>query len=200
MKYIPRLLKKIVPSTKINSKIDKTAKVENGSYLLNSFFGRYSYCGHNCQILNTNIGSFCSIASNVRIGLGKHPLNWVSTSPAFYKGRDSISKRLAKLEYNGCVETTIIENDVWIGEGAIILSGVKVANGAVIGAGSVVTKDIGPYEVFAGAPARFIKKRFDDRIIQKILKTEWWLMSDEQLKSITNTFNDVDLFLKTILL
>lgn len=136
--------------------------------------GRFSFCGRNCHINNTKIGSFCSIAGNVKIGLGSHPVSWVSTSCAFYKGRDSISKRLANLEYSSKPKQTIIEHDVWIGENAIIKDGVHIGVGAIIGSGAVVTKDIGPYEIYAGVPARFIRKRFSDQMINDLLNSKWW--------------------------
>lgn len=199
MKYLPRLLKKLIPNTIINSKIHKTAKAESGSYLLNTTIGRYSYCGNNCKLLNTEIGAFCSIASNVEIGLGNHPMDWVSTSPAFYKGRDSISKRLAKIENNIKTKKTTIDNDVWIGERVIILSGIHIQTGAVIGTGSVVTKDVGPYEVVAGVPARCIKKRFSDETIDKLLATKWWELDESTLCGLSGFANSPELFCDAIL-
>ena len=198
MKYISRILKKIKPNTIINSKIHKDSKVESGSYLSNTVINRFSYCGYDCTLINVCLGAFCSIASNVKIGLSNHPINWVSTSPTFYKGRDSISKRLASLSYDSIHKGVIIGNDVWIGENVIILDGVKIGDGAIIGAGSIVTKDIGPYEIVAGSPARLIKKRFDEKTIEKLIAIKWWDFEESKLKQLSNLFDDVDRFIKKV--
>lgn len=198
MRYLQRILRKIKPITKINSIVDKTSKIEGGGYIIDSTMDRYSFCGRNCHINNTKIGSFCSIAGNVKIGLGTHPINWVSTSCAFYKGRDSISKRLANLEYSSKPKQTIIEHDVWIGEDAIIKDGVHIGVGAIIGSGAVVTKDIGPYEIYAGVPARFIRKRFSDKLIGDLLDSEWWKLPESKLKELSYAMNEPQLFIELL--
>lgn len=91
-KFLAKFLKKIRLRSITNSFIDSTSKVEAGSTIVNSSFDKYSFCGYDCQIINTTIGSFCSIANNVIIGGAMHPIHWVSTSPVFYKGRDSVKK------------------------------------------------------------------------------------------------------------
>src|SRR6185312_1217704 len=93
---LSKVLKKIRGSSIINSKIDKTSKVESGSHIVNTTFDRYSFCGYDCEIVNCDIGSFCSIANNVKIGGGMHPMQWVSMSPVFYEGRDSIKAKFSK--------------------------------------------------------------------------------------------------------
>ena len=96
-KFIKRL-----PGASIkNSTFEVPSKAEPRSSIINSSFGRYSYCGYNCTIINAKIGRYCSIADHVSIGLEKHPIEWVSTSPAFYKGKDSIPKDLASLSWMG---------------------------------------------------------------------------------------------------
>lgn len=91
---------------------------------------------------------------------------------------------------------TKIGNDVWLGIRTIVLGGVTIADGAVIGAGSVVTKDVGPYEIWAGNPARFIRKRFDDETIRKLLESKWWDWDDEKLYREGRTFISIDEFIK----
>ncbi len=195
--YFKRLLVKLHGSYTLNSVIDKRAKVGPMSQVVNSTFEKYAYCGYRCKIINTTIGRFCSIADNVVIGGATHPLHWVSTSPAFYFGRDRLDKQLAKNTFN-YEEHTVIEHDVWIGDGAMIKAGVTVATGAVIGMGAVVTKNIGPYEIWAGNPAKIIKKRFDDETIQKLLQSEWWNYSQEKLLTVSKSFADREAFLKEI--
>ena len=110
---------------------------------------------------NTTIGNYCSIARNVSIGLGLHPLNLFSTSPIFYKRQnalllDLISKDNEFKEY----QPITIGNDVWIGANAIIMDGITIGNGAVIAAGAVVTKNVPAYAIMGGVPAKLIKYRF----------------------------------------
>ena len=190
--YWYKILKKLRGRAIKNSKIDRKAKVEAGSVFLSSSMKKYSYCGYDCQFVNVEVGAFCSISNNVVIGGGNHPLNWVSTSPAFYKGRDSISKRLATLEYDSSDAHTIIGNDVWIGNGVWIKPGVIIGDGAVLGMGSVVTKDVEPYTVVGGNPAKVIRKRFDDETIQKLLAIKWWEWEDDKILSYSKYFNDTN--------
>ena len=181
-----------------NSIVDKDAKIEAGSVFANSEMGRFSYCGYDCFIINTTIGSFCSLSDNVSIGGGKHPVDWVSTSPAFYTGRDSLDKRLASLDFETTDDQTIIGNDVWIGRGAYIKSGVRIGTGAIIGMGSVVTKDVLPYSIVAGNPARLIRMRFSDEIIESLIASKWWEMDESVLKKYSDKFDDPERFLKAI--
>lgn len=197
-KYIwSKTLKKIRLSSILNSEIHPTSKVESGCNILNMIMGRYSFCGYDCEIINTEIGSFCSIASNVVIGGGMHPIDWVSTSPVFYVGRDSIKMKFSKHKRKE-VKKTIIEHDVWIGQGVFIKQGVKIGTGSVIGMGSVVTKDVLPYSVVGGVPARVIKKRFDDEVISSLLKSKWWEFSNEQLKFYAKWIKDPSTFIDKI--
>lgn len=196
--YWFKILQKLKGKAIKNSTVDKEAKIEAGSVFLSSTMKKYSYCGYNCLFVNVEVGAFCSISDNVVVGGGNHPLDWVSTSPAFYKGRDSISKRLAKLEYDSSDAHTIIGNDVWIGNGAYMKPGIRIGDGAVIGMGSVVTKDVEPYAIVAGNPAKVIRKRFDDATIQKLLDLKWWDWSDEKLAEYSDCFYDTNEFLSKL--
>lgn len=181
------------------SSIDRTAVVISGSQVVNSSIGRYSNSGYDCQILNCDIGAFCTIAANVVIGSAEHPMEWVSMSPVFENVKNSGStKRFAKLDLPNDKRTTV-GNDVWIGQGAIIKGGVKVGTGAVIGAGAVVTKDVEPYAIVAGCPARLIRYRFDENLRQKLLNSNWWNLSDDQLSLLGNLINDPLNFLNRLM-
>lgn len=150
MYYLARLIKKMIPAALKRTEIPKTSKVGGGSRLIDVSFGKYSFCGYDCEMYDTTIGSFCSIANNVKIGLQTHPLTWASSSPAFYTGKDSIPKDMAKLKFSPPLEQTQIGNDVWIGVNCCVKRGVKIGNGAVLGMGAVVAHDVGPYEIWGG--------------------------------------------------
>lgn len=117
------------------------------------------------------IGKFCSISEDVTILLGgEHNTNWISTYP-FNQMLNEVNAQSGHPKSKGIVE---IGNDVWIGNGATILSGVKIGNGAVIGARSLVAKDVLPYTIVAGNPAKFIRLRFTEEQINNLLKIKWW--------------------------
>ena len=193
-----KFFKKIRAYSIKNSTIHKTSKIESGTNFINSSMDKHSFCGYDCDINNTNIGSFCSIANNVIIGGGMHPYSWVSTSPVFYEGRDSVKAKFSTHKRDA-VKITNVGVDVWIGQNVIVKQGVKIGTGAIIGMGSMVTKDILPYSIIAGNPAKLIRKRFDDSIIQQLLSSQWWNLNDDDLKKYAKYFKNPKIFLKLIL-
>ena len=190
-----KFLKKVLnPPALRNCKIDKTSRVCARSELNYVTMDRYSYVGNQCFLLNTSIGSFCSIADRCCIGGAGHPIDRVSSSPVFHSGNNVLKTNFA---CHPALKTpeTVIENDVWLGMGCYIKSGVTIHTGAVVGTGSVVTKDIPPYEIWAGNPAKKIRDRFDDVTREKLLKSKWWDMSEEELKKYADLFNSPEEFL-----
>jgi len=148
----------------------------------NSTMGAHTFVQNDSTICGATIGKFCSVASGVRIGLGRHPLKWASTHPAFYSKTQPIAVTFASKDAFEPFQETVIGNDVWIGCNALIKDGVKIGTGAVIAAGAVVVKDVEPYAVVGGVPAQTIKYRFDKTLVQKLLASEWWNMPHEWLQ------------------
>ncbi len=194
---IHKTLKKLRGRAVRNSKVHKSAKIESGTDFINSEMGRNSFCGYDCQIINTTIGSFCSLADRIVIGGARHPMEWASTSPAFYAGKDSISVKYSTYERDEDKRTTI-GHDVWIGTGAIIMQGVQVGTGAVIGAGAIVTRDVPPYAIVGGNPARLIRMRFDDNIVQGLLASQWWRQPDAVIRKAAEYVRTPELFIQEI--
>lgn len=168
----------------------------------NSYIGEGTYINDSSHIFDCKIGRYCSIADNVYTILGQHPVDkFTSMYPAFYydttsqlsfsfhKGKPLYNcKRLPKGEssYN-----IIIGNDVWIGSHVLILGGVKIGDGAVLAAGSVVTKDVEPYSIVGGVPAKIIKYRFSKDVIDYLLARKWWLSSFEDIKKNYHQINEI---------
>ena len=177
-----------------DSVVEKRAAICKGVKFYRSRIGKYSYIGNNTFVTNTSIGNFTSISGNCYIGGTSHPIDWVSTSSVFHKWKNILHKNFSYFEYDIFKETKI-GNDVWIGQNVQIKAGVKIYDGAVIGMGAVVTKDVGPYEVWAGNPAKCIKKRFDEETIKKLLIKEWWNWDDEIIQSKACYINNVKKFL-----
>lgn len=197
-KYIfARAIASLRPRAILNSNIDKTSRIGSGTQFVGSSIGRYSYTGSEGVFIETDIGAFCSIASNVISGGAKHPIDWVSCSPVFHDGRNIMGKHFSKHEF--CTSSkTYIGNDVWIGSRCIIKGGVNIGDGAVVGMGSIVTKDVPPYAIFAGNPARLIKMRFPEDIVRQLLSIKWWEWDDQKIQSYACYFNDIDIFLASV--
>lgn len=143
----------------------------------NSRIGNYTYIGCNCFITKALIGNYVSIANGVSIGMGEHDLNKLSTNSLFY------SSPYEELTKKDC----IIANDVWIGVNSIIRRGIKIGNGAVIGANSFVNKDVPDYTVVVGSPAKIIKYRFSTDQIKFLNDSKWWDYPLDEAKSILET-------------
>jgi len=141
-------------------------------------YGKLKIVSH-MEGASLKIGSFCSFSTEIKIFLGgEHRIDWVTTYP-FNKLWESAKAFTGHPSTKGDV---IIGNDVWVGHAAIILSGVTIGDGAVIGARAVVTKDVPAYGIVAGNPARLINKRFEEDIIQHLLKIAWWNWEDDKIK------------------
>lgn len=159
----------------------------------NSAIGNYTYVSTGTLIQSADIGKFCSIGPNTVIGYGNHPIDFISTSPVFYHTGVIFERTFAKEEAFETYDRVSIGNDVWIGATVYIKNGVSIGDGSVIAAGAVVTKDVPPYAVVGGVPAKLIKYRFPENIIEKLLIVKWWNWSNEKLQQTQKHFitNDV---------
>ena len=171
---------------------------------LNSSMGYASYVSDYSFIKNTVIGRYTCIANEVMTVVGNHPVSFVSVHPAFYSIalKQSYVKKSKFEDFNYLDSdkriSVEIGNDVWIGARATILEGVTIGEGAVIAAGAVVTKDVPPYAIVGGVPAKIIKYRFDEETIQKLLKLKWWEKDQEWIKIHADDFDDVEKLLSNI--
>jgi Acetyltransferase (isoleucine patch superfamily) len=158
--------------------------------------GAYSYGNPKVRFPESGarltIGKFCSIADRVEILLGgKHRTDWVTTFP-FSAFRKRWPTAQDNDDHHATAGDITIGSDVWIGSQAMILSGVTIGHGAVIGARSVVAKDVAPYEIVVSAPARAIRKRFNDATIEKLLQSAWWDLPDDQISELVPLLQSQD--------
>ena len=155
-----------------NCKFGNYNTIYKHARLLNTELGDLSYVARNCQIYNTKIGKYTCIGPNVNTGMGAHPSKeYVSSHPLFYSTLGQ-SSGLTIVDKNLFEEhpTTTIGNDVWIGNNVSIKYGVTIGDGAIIGSGAIVTKDVEPYSIVGGVPAKVIKHRFSPEQIKFLLR------------------------------
>ena len=197
--------KKVTVSTKakinFRTKFEGFNAIGDGSKLSGTTMGMGSYCGADCSITGSIIGRFCCIANDVKIISYSHPYHFVSMHPAFYSplkqaGFTYTNTRLWNDDpvFSKGVRV-LIGSDVWIGAHVRIKSGVSIGSGSVIAAGSVVVRDVEPYTIVGGVPAKQIKKRFDDRVINFLMEFEWWNKDMDWIKENSTYFLDMDDFL-----
>lgn len=154
--------------------------------------GKYTYGTQHLNVTSwgegteLKIGSFCSIGANIKIFLGgNHRTDWVTTYPFGHVNNNKFNK----FDGNGHPKSNgdvIIGNDVWIGTNATIMSGVEIGDGAVIANNSHVVKNVEPYSIVGGNPAKLIKKRFNEETINKLLKLKWWDKEDNEINDISS--------------
>ena len=172
-----------------NSTFGKNVDLQRFSLIYHSELGDYSYVGRNFTAWHCKIGKFCSISWNVSIGGANHDYNRITQHAFLY------AKQFGLLEgeplYNRFTTKCVIGNDVWIGCNAVICRDVTIGDGAVIAAGAIVTKDVEPYTIVAGVPAKIVKRRCSKDLAERLIATKWWNLNPSLIKENLSVFNSV---------
>lgn len=164
---------------------EEYCQVAHHAEINNAKIGRRTSVGRYTKIQTADIGRYCSISWGCTIGATSHPYSHLSSHAFSYRKMFG----LVEEDSHYPKHPVTIGHDVWIGCDAIIMPGIKIGHGAVIGAGSVVTKDVDAYGIYVGNPAKKIKQRFSPEMIDDLLALEWWNWSDKEIKANMNYFS-----------
>lgn len=173
------------------SVVSNKAKIWGHCKVFHSTIDDYTYIGEHCRIVHAHIGKFCSIAGDYsQIGMGSHSLDYISTASIFTAKRNGTGISWSEKTLFDEYKDIYVGNDVWIGSSVKIMPGVHIGNGAVIGAGAIVTKDVPPYAIVGGVPARIIRYRFSDDSIKRLEDFKWWELDESILKKNISLFQE----------
>ncbi|MGF7038578.1 CatB-related O-acetyltransferase [Mucilaginibacter lappiensis] len=182
-----------------NSGFGKYNRISDDVIVTNSVLGDFTYVSNGSVILEAEIGKFCSIGPNVKIAPGKHPTSIiVSTHPAIYSNSSFFLKNFSSTDKHDPYRKVTIGNDVWICANVIISDGVTIGDGAVIAANSVVSKNVEPYSIVGGVPAKHIKYRFEQNQIEYLLNNKWWEKDFNWLEKNASALWDINDYVKLV--
>jgi len=172
-----------------NTTIGHHCTIERRCMIFDSSIGDYSYTGYNTVVKHAIIGKYSSISWNVSIGGANHDYTKLTTHPFPFVFKFGFADAGAET-FNSFALPLKIGNDVWIAANASIMRNVQIGDGAVIGAGAVVTHDVPPYEIWAGVPAKKIGQRFDDAIVKELLELKWWDLPEDVIRKQITLFKE----------
>jgi chloramphenicol O-acetyltransferase type B len=161
-------------------------------YVGDATVGSYTYLADDCQVSHADVGRYCSIGPQLLVGLGRHPTDWVSTSPVFFSPAAQCGATFADAPHFAERARVTIGNDVWIGARVYLRDGATVGDGAVIGAGAVVARDVPPYAVVAGVPATVRRMRFPPSEVSRLLGVRWWDWEPDRVRRHAALFRQPD--------
>ena len=176
-----------------DSRFGKFCKIGARTTVIETAFGDYSYAVNDCEIVYSEIGKFVSIGALVGLNPANHPMERAAQAHFTYRSWqyfEDIADEEEEFEKRRAQRVTV-GHDVWIGRGAIVLPGRSIGNGAIVGAGSVVTKDVAPYTIVAGNPARVIRRRFSEAVAERLDRLAWWDWTHSQLRKAVPDFRSL---------
>lgn len=184
-----------------NSTLHDYARLKDYAELIDSELGAYSYISQNSLVNKTQVGKFCSIGHGAYIGLWEH--NMAVSTHSFYLYETSGNFVAGYKDYDKCALSTCVGNDVWVGANSVILKGRTIGDGAIVGAGSVVTRDVPPFAIVVGNPAKIVKYRFDPESIDFLLKLQWWnaprgILQELVDRQLFNSLDDLRAYVEAI--
>lgn len=190
-KFLLNLLPRVSLFARVDphSFVGRKSVVYRFARLLHSSISDYSYVAPYSELYFTQVGRYCSIGKGVKVGFASHPLNRISTSPVFYSPSNAVRVSYTKNSTYTEYTNTVIGSDVWLGAYSFVAQGIKIGHGAVVAAHAVVTRDVPPYAIVGGVPAKIIRYRFSPEIIESLIKSNWWNQDEAWFRRHADLFS-----------